>query len=852
MKLTEFDYQKAATLDQPVLLDLLASSEAGLDKVEHDRRLVECGPNEVRGKETTARDILLRQLKSPFLFLLAAAAVIAFWSGEPVDATLIIIFILINTGLGFFQEYRAERSSKLLSRYWTHKVHAVRGGETVLVDARDLVIGDIVHLQAGDRLPADVRFIASRDLTVDESVLTGESVHVAKTAAEMEKEPTGWFEASNIGFSGTAVLTGEARGVVYAAGRGTALGDITRLASRQRPPSSFERSITNFSYFVLKLIAATLTIIFALNLSFKGMGQFGDLLLFTIALTVGVVPEALPLVTTLALSTGAIRMAREKVVVKRLAAISDLGGIDVLCTDKTGTMTENALCMVDTRSDDPAACLELALLASSFVGERERQANNAFDLAFWEAAPAEARARAGSARRIGELPFDPVRRRNSVLLAADGGTLLVTRGSPDDILPLCLGVREAGAIAAYLEEQGRSGNRVIAVARKTGVSPEAELVEAERGLEFVGLIALNDPVKRGAAAACRHARSLGVQVKILTGDAKAVAGAVAAELGIIDDPADVMTGAELERMPAEAQIEAVRRCHVFARVDPEQKFSILALLKQNATVGFLGEGFNDAPGLKLADVGIAVEGASDVSKEAADVILLNKHLSVILDGIAEGRRTFMNVIKYIKITMASNFGNFYAVAVASLFIEFLPMLPVQILLLNLLSDFPMIAIAADSVDRKELRKPAHYNARDVIFIATILGIVSSLFDFATFAVFRGYGEGVLQTLWFTESVLTEIVLIYSLRTTRPFWRGARPPGSILFFTAAAVLAVLILPQTGFGHAFFHFVPPAAWQLAAVVGIVAAYFVVSESVKLWMARHHNGHYGNVSAPAIHKS
>lgn len=829
------NFKEMAVLDLEAVFQVLSADKAGLDGAEHRRRLAAVGSNEARSKETTARDIFIRQLKSPFLFLLVAATVIAFVSGEPVDAVLIILFILINTGLGFFQEHRAERAARLLRQYWKQKTHVLRGGDIRYVDARELVPGDVVRLQAGDRIPADVRFISASNLTIDESILTGESIQVAKDAHHQEKEPRDWYETSCIGFSGTTVLTGEADAVVFATGRRTALGDITRLASESRPPSSFERSITGFSYFVLKLVVATLIVIFALNLSIKGTGRMGDLLLFTIALTVGVIPEALPLVTTLSLSSGAMRMARKKVVVKRLSAISELGSIDVLCTDKTGTMTENVLEVVDTRSERPEECRELALTASSFLGEKERQPNNSFDLALWQAVDEAGRARAGSARKLSEMPFDPVRRRNSVLVAAPAGATLVTRGSPDEVLPLCRGVVDGAAIQGYLEKQGLAGNRVIAVARRTGLAPDVDMTVAESGMELVGLIALRDPVKRGAAAACRRAHVLGVQVKILTGDARAVAGAVAKELGVIGDVSEVMTGAEFEALSPEAQHEAAERCHVFARVNPTQKFSILALLKEKQTVGFLGEGFNDAPGLKLVDAGIAVKGASDIAKESADIILLNRSLGVIMDGIEEGRRTFMNVVKYIKVTMASNFGNFYAVAAASLFIDYLPMLPVQILLLNLLSDFPMITIAADSVDAKDLRKPAHYNPRDIIIVATILGVVSSLFDFATFAIFNRYGQQTLQTVWFMESVLTEIALIYSLRTMRPFWRGARPPATIGFFTVAAVIAALVLPWSGFGRVFFRFIAPSGWQVLAVLGIVVTYFASSEIVKHWLCR-----------------
>jgi Mg2+-importing ATPase len=426
-----------------------------------------------------------------------------------------------------------------------------------------------------------------------------------------------------------------------------------------------------------------------------------------------------------------------------------------------------------------------------------------------------------------------------VLVKRDSTVTLVVRGSPDDVLPLCAGLTRRAEIDKFLEERGLAGERVIAVAVKTGLKESSEPADEEHDLEFVGLIAFVDPLKPGAVAAARKAKALGVQIKILTGDSREVAGAVGRKLGLIDDPRSVITGADFDSLDDAGRHRAAKEFRVFARMNPAQKFAVLSLLQEADTVGFLGEGFNDAPGLKLANVALAVEGASDIAKEAADVILLNRSLGVIFDGIEEGRRTFVNIVKYLKITMASNFGNFYSVAIASLFIDFLPMLPVQILLLNLLSDFPMITIAADSVDIKELKKPKRYDPKDIALTATVLGIVSSVFDFTTFAIFHGYGEHTLQTVWFIESTLTEIALIYSLRTSGKFWRGARVPKSILFFTGSAVAAVFLVPLTGLGRSLFNFAAPAAWQALVVFGIVGVYFVCTELVKLWYYGGKNG-------------
>ncbi|MEK7266145.1 MAG: HAD-IC family P-type ATPase, partial [Pseudomonadota bacterium] len=594
--------------------------------------------------------------------------------------------------------------------------------------------------------------------------------------------------------------------------------------------SAFEKQISGFSTFILKLVVITLAFVFALNLGLKGLDRIEELILFSIALTVGVIPEALPIVSTIAMSRGAMRMAKRNVIVKRLSAIDDLGSIDILCTDKTGTITQNILHVADVHADDADACLRYALLGSSFLGEREKQPNNAFDVAVWKHVSSRTRRECSSAKKLAELPFDPVRRRNAVLVEEGGGNLLIVRGSPDDVLPLCADVPDQLALGKYLAAQGLSGNRVIAIAVRRDVPAELDLERASSSLTFAGIISFHDPLKRDAAMAARRAAALGVQIKILTGDSKEVAGAVALKLHLVSDALEVITGAEFGALEPDAQLRAVRDYHVFARVNPRQKFAILALMQQNNVVGFLGEGFNDAPGLKMANVGLAVEGASDIAKEAADVILLNRNLSVIFDGIEEGRRTFANTIKYLKVTLASNFGNFYAVAVASFFIDFLPMKPVQILLLNLLTDVPMITIAADTVDTSELKKPRHYDARHLVLYTTVLGFVSSIFDFTTFALFQKYGEGMLQSLWFTVSALTEIVLIYSLRTSKFFLKGSRPAPSIIALSIGAAALAIIIPLSPFGTKVFGFARPSGQHMLMVFGIVALYLVATETVK----------------------
>ncbi len=822
-------YGRAATLGSDAVLSALHASTRGLSIAEVSARRARIGSNELAASTHGWPRTLGRQFASPFAWLLMGASAISFFTGDRVEATMIVLFILINAALGFFQEERAQRATQALRSFWRASARVIRDGAEQEIHAADLVPGDIVRLQTGDRLPADMRFLQGHGVQIDESILTGETAPVPKDARRMIAAPTAFYQASCIGFSGTMMVGGEGEAVVIATGRKSAAGSIETMAEALQPASAFEREISRFASFTLRLVAVTLVFVFVLNLGLKGLGRFQELLIFVVALTVGVIPEALPVVTTMALSSGALRMAKKGVVVKRLSAINDLGSMDILCTDKTGTMTQNVLRVAGIRARDEAKCLRAAVLGSERMGRRA--AGNSFDDALWSRAPAALREEAERASMLGFVPFDPARRRNAALVkTADGKQMLVVRGAPEDVAPLCANAPNKASLAAALKEEGREGNRLLAIAIRPHAH-DTDIKSQEYGLTWLGLIAFRDPLKEDAFAAVARAKRLGVQIKILTGDAADVAGAVAHRLKLVEDPSEVMTGEAFGALSPAEQHKVVERMHVFARLDPAQKFAILELLKEKHAVGFLGEGFNDAPGLKVAHAAIAVSGASDAAKDVADVILLRKSLTVICDGIEEGRRTAANVTAYLRITLASNFGNFYSVAVASLFIEFLPMLPAQILLVNLLTDMPMIAISGDHPDLAYVRKPHHSEAKDIVQTATILGIVSSLFDFAAFGLFRSLGEGGLQTMWFSVSMMTELVLIYSLRTRGPFWKARRPGTALLWLTVFATGIAVALPFTPAGRALFGFVAVPRMVLWQGAGLVAGYFAVTECVKL---------------------
>lgn len=818
------------TLSQSeALVKLNTNLDTGLSREEAQTRQKKYGLNQISVQETFGWQILLRQFKSAFVYLLAAAALLALILHEILDASFILLFVFINAALGFYQEYRSEKTLELLKEYTIKRARVKRDGELTLIDSRQLVPGDIVTIEAGDFIPADLRFLTEHNLSIDESVLTGESVPVKKIVAPLSKAISQIYQAQNIGFMGSSVQTGQAQGVVIATGQQTAFGKISRLTVETERKSAFEKGIAQFSNFILKLILATLLFVFLLHLVIKpGAVPAANLAIFAIALAVGVIPEALPLVTTFSLSRGALRLAKNKVVVKRLSAIEDLGSIEVLCADKTGTLTENKLAVAEIKGDSPQNAIFYAVLASPFSSKKDHTLKSSFDLALFEKLDHRQKLELKNYQKLEESPFDPERRKNSVLVQKDKNRELIVRGAPEVILPFLKNPKKVNLpqLLEWIREQGQKGQRIIAVAKK---KDDGEF--EEKNLEFLGLISFTDPIKKTAFEAVKKAQSLGVTIKILTGDAPEVAACVAYDTGISDSSAQVLTGEMFEKLPSYQQHQAIKDFSVFARVTPSQKYKIIELLQEKHVVGFLGEGINDAPALKIANVGLVVQGAADIAQEAADIVLLGKSLNIIVDGIKEGREVFANTVKYIKATLISNFGNFYAVAIASLMIDFLPMLPLQILLLNLLSDFPMIAISADSVDLKEVKTPKTYNIKDITLAATILGAVSTLFDFIFFALFYKFGASILQTNWFIGSVLTELALIFSIRTKLPFFKAKKPAPSLILLSTAAFLAALFLPFSFLGQKVFDFTSPNLWMVFVILDLTALYFLCTETTKL---------------------
>lgn len=831
-------WKKFAMEDSVGALAELGSVPDGLSPAMAEKRLGASASNQIREGGTSLFQMLKRRLRSSFLYLLLAAAGLSFFLGERLDGLFILAFIAINAGLEMYQEYHSEKAARLLKQYLVMHARVRRGGKIMMIESREVVQGDIVLVEAGDRLPADMRFLKANGLALDESVMTGESTAVSKVSKILPVPPTEMYEAGNIGFAGTAVTAGYGEGVVFATGKETALGDIASLVSETEHETIFEKGIAQFSRFIMKLVLFTLAIIFVANVFLKGPEADAiELLVFSLALAVSVIPEALPVILTVALSRGSIRLAQKKVIVKRLSAIEDLGSIDILCTDKTGTLTENVLTVSGVNAEDERRCLKLAFAACLEAPTDRGKLHDAFDLALWQKLSETERKEIQAWTRGESIPFDPERRRNSVLLESEEGREIIVRGAPEEILHLSRGMDTYARkhLMGFVAEAGRTGARVLAVARKPLAAHHAYTAFEEQHLEFIGLIAFTDRLKKTAKHTIEKAENLNVKVKILTGDSKEVAGAVGYAVGLIADPEHVVTGKELEEMPDEERRQAIFDGAVFARVSPRQKYGIIKVLKERHEVGFLGEGINDAPALKLADVAIVVAGAADIAREAADVVLLQKSLETVVDGIKEGRTIFANILKYLKITLTSNFGNFYSVALASLFLPFVPLLPVQILLLNLLSDFPMIAIATDTVDAQELEQPKNYQIHSIILMATLFGVVSSIFDFILFGAFYKVSPEALQTAWFTLSLATEVVLIFSLRTRFAFFKARRASFLLTYLSILALVIALVLPFTPFGAAL-HFVQPSASFLVFIAVLAIGYFLATETVKRFYYRH----------------
>jgi Mg2+-importing ATPase len=814
------------------VLKRLDSTETGLSDVEARARLDRCGPNAVRTHRVSALAVLLRQLRSAVLILLAVTAVVSSVVGDPLQAGIIGAILGVSIGLSFVNEYRAERAAAALHSGIRHYARVRRDGRFVQCEVTHLVPGDVVSLSLGEVVPADVKLMETHGLECNESVLTGESIPSEKCAASMKSDAS-QSDSTDLALMGTVVSAGDGVGVVYATGASAMFGGIAAGLGERQPETDFQSGLRRFSYLLL-WVAMTLTA-FILVVGLLLGRPLLDSALFALAIAVGITPQLLPAVVSTSLAAGSRRLAKVHVLVKRLVCIEDLGDVDVLITDKTGTLTDGHITLIDAidaaggHSDE---VLRAGLLATD---DEYTQAGglgaNALDAALAQAADPGLTA---GTRRVAALPFDHTRRAASALIDDGGERWLIVKGAPEQVLARCVDVPTAATTT--LDAQFADGRRVVAVAIKEAPSLSSITAADETGLRFQGFLCFADEPKAEAAESLRALARLGIEVKIATGDNPRVAEKVCAELGLAVK--GTITGSELDVIDADDYAPLVAANTIFARVSPEQKAQLItAARKIGRSVAFLGDGVNDALALHAADVGISVDTATDVAKDAADVVLMEKDLGVLVAGVTEGRRIFANTIKYVLMGTSSNFGNMFSAAAASAVLPFLPMLPSQILLNNLLYDTSQLAIPTDRVDPEQLRAPSHWNIAFIRRFMLTFGPISSLFDFLTFALMLGVlhaAPAEFRTGWFIESLATQTLIIVAIRTRRVPFTRSRPGGLLLGAAVAVVVAGIALiysPAT----AVLGFAPLPWYFFAALAAMTVVYLALVEVTKKYFYR-----------------
>jgi Mg2+-importing ATPase len=830
------------------LLGRLQSRPEGLSQAEADRRLQQHGAN--RLKRPAARGALrvfAAQFKSPLVLILVFAAAVSLATGDLLDASIVLAIVAASALLSFTQEYRAGRAVEQLLARIRLRADVLRDGRRAQIDAEHIVPGDVLLLAAGSLIAADARVLEARDFFVNEAVLTGETFPVEKHAGVVAAGAA-LAQRTNSVLHGTNVRSGTAHALVVATGRSTTYGQIADRLALRAPETEFERGIRQFGALLTQLMTLLVLAIFAANVAYAR--PVAESLLFAVALAVGMAPELLPAIISIMLSRGAQRMARAGVIVRRLAAIEDFGSMDVLATDKTGTLTAGVIRLddaLDAQGNPAEQVRELAWLNACL----QTGLPNPLDEAI---AAGAAPASAGERHKVEEIPYDFVRRRLSIAVRrrddAAADALLITKGALDPVLGICADLRAGGA-AAPLDDAGReslrgraaawadAGYRVLAVATRRMARPPPYTAADESAMVLEGFLLFFDPPKPDAAPAIASLRRLGVELKVITGDSHRVALHVARA---VDLPVrGVLTGAEIDALHDEALWQRADRTTIFAEVDPNQKERIInALRRTGHVVGYLGDGINDAPSLHAADVGVSVDTAVDVARETADFVLLEHSLAVLHDGIEEGRRVFANTMKYVYTTSSANFGNMLSMALLSLAVPFLPLLPKQILLNNFLSDLPAMAIAGDRVDAEMVGRPRRWQVARIRNFTLGFGLLSSLFDALTFALLLlvlHVAPEEFRTAWFVESLLTELAILLVVRTRGALTRS-RPSAGVLWSSVAVAAATVALPYLPGLATTFGFVPLPPSLMAMLLAILLGYVAANE----WAKRHFQRRFG----------
>jgi Mg2+-importing ATPase len=816
------------------LLRELEATPEGLSTAEAAERLEVFGANVLQARARASDlSIFLSQFKNPIILLLLVAAVVSFFLGDHVSAIIIVSIVVVSGALGFWQERGAARAVEALLKIVRVTATVLRDGHPAEVAVEEVVPGDVVVLNAGAVIPGDCRLLESRDLFVNEVALTGEAFPAEKEVGTLPPE-TAMARRTNVVYQGTHVESGEARALVVRTGVGTAFGGISWRLRTQPPLTEFERGVRGFGYFLMRVTFVLVTLIFLFNLVLDR--PILESFLFSLALAVGLTPQLLPAIISVNLAHGARRMATRKVIVKRLASIQNFGSMNVLCCDKTGTLTEGVLKVQSTLDAEGEESERVFLFAAI---------NAAFQTGFpnpIDAAILADRALDLSAyRKLDEIPYDFTRKRLSILAAHEGGALMVTKGAVGRVLEVCSTVERArgerapmdgvkSEIEARVQELGSNGYRAIAVAYREmdGRSTIHRNDEAE--MTFLGLVVFYDPPKETAPAAIQELARLGISLKIISGDSAPVVRFIGERVGLSNP--EVLTGADVRGIDDLNLPRRVRWVQAFAEIEPDQKERILLALKEAGNVvGFIGDGINDAPAIRAADVGLSVDQAVDVAKEAADIVLLETDLGVLAHGVTEGRHTFANTMKYVFMATSANFGNMFSMAGASLFLPFLPLLPSQILLTNLLTDFPEMTISTDAVDPEMVARPRRWDIGFIRRFMYAFGLLSSIFDYLTFAVLLlllRASPPLFRAGWFVESVVSASMVVLIIRSRRPFFRSM--PGVLLTLATAVVVVVTVaIPFSPFARPL-GFEPLPGEFLAVLVAILACYMAGAEVVK----------------------
>ncbi len=820
------------------ILARLAATAAGLDATEVRSRMKRFGPNDAAVVERSPLWLqFLSRFRNPLVIILLVASGLSALTGDVSSFAIVVTIVMMSMTIDFVQEVRAQNAVEALRRLVAVQATVRRNGASISVPIDRLVPGDIVELIAGDLVPADSRLLESRDLFINQALLTGEPYPAEKHASDAPSGGESAAGASNAVFAGTSVISGTATIVVCRTGGKSALGRLATSLAEKPPATDFAVGIRRFGLLIMRLTVLMVLFVLVVNISFHR--PVLESLMFALALAVGLTPELLPMIVTVTLSRSALELSKRKVIVKRLTAIHDLGAMNVLCTDKTGTLTEATIKLmraIDGRGAESHAVYANAYINSQFETGMKSPLDQAilsahpFDMAGW--------------KKIDEVPFDFERRRVSVLVEHGTERRLIVKGAPEDLLRLSRRYEDADgkvfpldpetrrSFEATLDGLGAEGFRALGVAsRVVDASHQTAAISDESDLVFSGFAVFLDPPKASAGATIQSMAAAGVSVKVLTGDNEQVTRHVFGEIGV--PVTGVLTGDALTNLSDEALIGQLPRINLFCRVSPQQKLRILLALKRlGNVVGFMGDGINDAPALHAADVGISVDGAADVARAAADLILLEHDLSVVREAVACGRRTVQNVSKYVLMGSSSNFGNMFSMAGAALILPFLPMLPIQILLNNLLYDVSEIAIPFDQVDEEAIAGPVKWNIKFIERFMLVFGPVSSVFDFLTFYVLLylfDAGEMLFQTGWFIESITTQVLVVFAIRTRRPLFRST--PHLFLVTLALGVIAVAIaLPLLPVVGRWLGFVAPPPLFFAFLIGATLAYLAIVEITK----------------------